>query len=335
MNDDDDLDYPGLYWDNPHFYLNGQIFIPKIYSLERGEVVPKNFNTVSIKVDGRVKSDLDWSHVLEKARKYAHQNYQLYFVLDLGLFQHLERSLINQTQLLSLILSIEHFQDSIWKELKNHIVGVCLYEGSADFSSEIHWDEHLNANYLEWGHHHYQSNFDPNDLFIKSLFCRNLAADYLIQLANRMPDGLETFIKLKLLPYFSITQELLLTHREKFDSIHLLIEGSKLKTSDQATIGICLPAAQKIQFSDYQNVERVIKFLQEEDLSFKIIPERYLISEWDELDYLIIDSDGIENQTFRKLQGFAAAGGTVVHLGPALNLSQEISEEQFLNQLPD
>ncbi len=59
-------------------------------------------------------------------------------------------------------------------------------------------------------------------------------------------------------------------------------------------------------------------------IDYRIIPETYLTTEWHGLDYLIVDPDSLSSQGFRKLQGFCAAGGTIVSLGKIMGLPYEI-----------
>lgn len=330
MNTDEiDIDAAGLIWDKPHFYLDGEIFIPKIFEMQTlGEPVPENYNVVAIKLDGRVSADLDWKAMDEAAQRYCDKGLKLLWKLDLGFFDRLKSPLSNQSQFLSLTLSLEHFRDALWKKFKDQTLGVCLYDGPADFASQLPWDEHLNNNYLAWGNKALGENFQESKSYFQTLFARDAVAEYLTLMANRMPDALQIFLMLNIDSPIDHMLEAQLVNRERFDRFHLIIKNGRLPaqaTYQDAAIGICLPGYHLIAPSFYYRLEEVMNELLEKKIPFRIIPESFLINEWDGLDFLIVDPAGLSSQGKRKLQGFCAAGGTVATVGEYLGLTHEIS----------
>jgi hypothetical protein len=318
MNTDEiDIDKEGLVYEKPHFFLNGNPFIPRIYEIRTlNEIVPEGYNTVAIPLDGKVSADLDWKSIEAAAEQYQAQGLQLFWNLDLGLFKALKAPLPHQSQFLSLILSLEHFRDTLWKKFKEHTLGVCLYRGPADFSSELVWEDHLLANYAVWHEEVLKENQGEDETYYKVLFARDAAAEYLTMMANRMPDGLQLFLELNIDPYLLLMMEAQLINRERFDRFHLKIQKNRLPADDlskSTLVGVCLPNFTVINPKIYRNLARAFEHLFEQKIPFRIIPEAFLIHEWDGLDYLIVEPSGISALGKRKLQGFCAAGGTIIH----------------------
>lgn len=334
--DEIDVDKIGLTWDKPYFYLDGKIFIPKIYEINQlGESIPEGFNTVSLNLDGKVSAELDWKAIEEAAQKYQTQGLQLLWNLDLGLFDRLKLPLANQTQFLSLILSLEHLRDTLWKKFKDHTLGVCLYQGPANSLGQLRWDDQLHNNFLAWGREVLSPKFDENDLYFKSLFARDAVAEYLTLLANRMPDAMQLFAILDVDASIGLIMEAQLSNRERFERFHLITRKGSLPTSfnyEQEAVGVCLPCYDVIEPQYYLGLENVLKHLLKKQIPFRIIPEAFLIHEWDGLDYLIVEPAALSPQGKRKLQGFCAAGGTVVTLGDPLGVPHEITHNQFVLQ---
>ncbi len=315
-----EIEVTGLHWNKPHFYLDEKIFIPKIYDLRFGDEPDlSSYNTVLLHLNGKVSADLDWKAEEQAAQNYSDQGLKLLWQLDLGLFNCLKAPLSNQMQFLSLILSLEHFRDTLWKKFKDCTLGVCLYEGSANFAKQIVWDDQLQANFLLWSEKH-QFKFEDMQTDLKSLFARDAVAEYLTLMANRMPDAMQFFIQLEVEPLISLAKEAQLLNRERFERFHLMARGGRLpmQYNDEAKIGVCLPGCHLIDPKLYQNLEEVFGKLLIEKTLFRIIPEAFLTHEWDGLDYLIVEPAALSSQGKRKLLGFCAAGGTIVTLGEQL-----------------
>lgn len=316
----------GIVWNKPYFYLNGKVFTPHIYETQSvQDQVPAHYNTVSIPLDGKLSSDLDWKKEEEAAERYIGLGYKLFWKLDLGLFNTLKFPLSNPSQFLSLVLSLEHFRDGLWKKFKEHTLGVSIYDGPADFTSQLAWDEQLQGNYLAWGQK-LDSKFEAKNSYFKSLFARDAAAEYLILIGNRMPDAMPLFLDLTMQKDTSVLLELQLLHRERFDRFHLICRNSRFPSffvCQQTPVGVCLPSYQIVDPALYNHLENAVNDLLLQKISFRLIPEAYLINEWDGLDDLIVNSAALSQQGIRKLHGFCAAGGRVLSLGKQLGLPNE------------
>lgn len=325
---------------------------------------PVGFDAVTLDLDGRVQSDLDWKKVRRQAQQAVDQGYALMWNIELGLFTTLAHSLANQSQFLSLTLALEHFRDTLWKEFKPQTVGLTLFRGSADFSSGFRWDEHQEKNLRNWlqdiGSSHLASlSFSQlrqheEGKYLLRLYCRDVAVEYLALLATRVPDSLPAYLFLDASSLSrSPVSEIQMLNPERFDRLHLALKGSllpfdalgwgestaqgysgnsvvDLPVNPTVSVGICIPPMHFYHLRHYQGLEEGIVALQKKSISFKLIAECHLTSQWDGLDYLLYSPAGLSIQGKRKLQGFCAAGGTVVSTGPLLGLPYEIGLSDWM-----
>lgn len=308
-------DPTGVVWDKPHFYLNGEIFVPKIYEMPVREFfIPSEYNTVSVYLDGKISADLDWREQEMLAQKICDQGFQLFWHLDLGLFDQLKAPLSNQTQFMALMLSLEHFRDTLWKKFQHRTLGVCIYNGRTNFAAQLLWDDQLHDSFLSWGEEKLGEKFDETNPVNKMIFSRDTIAEYLSLIINRMPDFLQFFAFMDIAPSTSFALEAQLTNRERFERLHLIVRNGNLpclSSYENTKVGVCLPNHYVIDSAIYQKLEHVFQHLTIQKIPFRIIPEEFLIHEWDGLDYLILEPTGLSTQGKRKLQGFFAAGGII------------------------
>lgn len=115
-----------------------------------GESVPPKFDAVCLKIDGTIRSNLSWAKEIEVARRYVEQGLRLFWEIDLGLFDRLERPLSDQGQFQSLALSLEHFRDSVWKQFRHETIGLSIYRGNLDFSEGYPWDPDQQVSALQY-----------------------------------------------------------------------------------------------------------------------------------------------------------------------------------------
>lgn len=353
----------GITWDAPYFFLESQKFTPLIYdSPYLGAPVPSGYNAVKITLDGKMTSHLDWELVRKAAHEYVEKGIYLFWDFELGLFSDLTFPLSDSSQYLALVLAVEYFRDSFWQEFQPFTIGLCLYRGDSDFSFGFEWDEKQELSFQEWIQEiffdledlrketgislssferftHQEFSVNDEGRRLVSLFCRNACVEYLELLANRLPDALQLFIALETLVKDPLTEALLLS-KERYDRFHLAIRGGILehqgfewskegvfcyKDLSSISIGICLPPMDMYRPSQYAQLQDAMQKMMEGKIKFRLIPEESLITQWDGLDYLVVAACGLSSQGMRKLQGFCAAGGTVVVLGSSLGLVNEIS----------
>lgn len=310
---------------------------PLIYDAQNDAV--EGFNTVLIKLDARTNSSLDWRKACERARYEIACGFKVFWELDLGLFDQLPMPLSDQTQYLALQLSFKHFRETIWPEFEPHTVGASLYRGDLDFSRGFAWDHvEQQENYTEW-----KKKFSekmPDD-YLRKLFCREVSLEYIQLLVRQLPGELITCV---LLDAASIQDPLLLGEllaKERYGHLHRAVAemclpetalsmdpkgflGSYILTSERInsiSFGICLP--ENLSGESQAAFTKTIDHLQKFKLPFRFVSETTLTAEWNGLDALFVDNVSAAGR--RRLQGFCAAGGTVVALGHPLGLVQEIS----------
>ena len=321
----------------PQDHFPANIFKPK----KPGEQVPEGFDAVLLSIDGTIQADLSWNEAHLAAETYTQQGLRIFWDIELGLFDKLTKPLHNQSQFLSLSLSLDHFRDTLWNKYRSQTIGLSIYRGSPDFQHAIYRDDKIESDWNLW-----KDGKDLNqDLF--SLFCANLGSEYLNLLTNRMPDTLPCFA------FFDpteISKPILIAQlltKERYPTILLSTKNSsglggdfiwkETSASDQllhvdisaTKIGVCLPPLAHFGMHSELINEVLLKLKNNNDL-FRIIPEHMLTTDWDYLDYLIVQSTALSTQGRRKLLGFCAAGGTIVTIGPLLNLPTELSLENWL-----
>lgn len=188
-------------------------------------------------------------------------------------------------------------------------------------------------------------------------FCRDGFSEYLSLLSAGIPDSLPIFLMLdasNIDDSFLIAQ---LLNKEYFIRFHLGVKGfsvmshegeiawegnclekdvisreiKKPTKSERYKLALCLPSGVIYRPSATEALNQALITLHKFTLSFRIISEINLAIEWDELDYLIVDSRFVSFQFKRRLQGFCAAGGSVVYIGAPLGLAEEISFDDWLS----
>jgi len=289
-----------------------------------------------ILLDGRSHSSLDWS----QARIDAIGNDRIIWEMNLGLFDGLTKKLDDQTQFLSLALSLQHFRDTLWKEFQDKTHSLCLYAGSLDFSKHFPWDEKQWENFLHWFHvrfgndttygttrHTFEKH--PEGRHVLRLFCRDTCVEYIQLFANRMPDSLNISTRLVVEGLDNVLQEAQLLSGDRYERLDLFIERGSIKQAPKANVAICFPPMEMCRPTQYEGLEKGLHYLIHHNISYRIIPEHHLITEWDHLDYLLVTPMGLGNLAKRKLQGFAAAGGVVVSVGESVGIVGELSFNEW------
>ncbi len=360
-------------WDRPFYYFNSQKWIPLIadeYPPSRG------FNAVKVTINGQLQSHLNWKAERELAISLVEQGYALFWEIEMGFFSDLSMPLVNQTQYLSLGLSLDYFRDTLWKEFKHHSLGLVLYRGQADLSQSFPWDKQQMDNLRDWLRDRFLnkdiftcetqltiSNFDEIELsfllqseigkHLVRLFCRDVTVEYISLLASRLPDALPCYMLLDVSLIDNPLWQVQLLHPECFEKLNLAVKGSFLPLQamgwrssspygiiasesipipfhQEATIGVCLPSMEMCRPSQYEGLEEALRYLLAKNLPFRLISENHLTSEWDGLNELLYVPAGLSPQGKRKLQGFCAAGGTVITLSTKLGLPYEVSLFDFM-----
>jgi hypothetical protein len=321
--------------------------IPFIFEGSCFNQIPLGFNAITIYLDGQIQSDLDWREAKKQAKESIDQGYKILWDLHLGLFDGLKQSIGNQTQFLSLILSLEHFRDFLWEELQEHTIGISLFRGNIEWHRNFPWDDEQQIQYKEWlkkiGKESFMEltfrelNAQKEGKRLLHLFCRETLIEYIELLAARLPETLTPYIFLNATPLATMpVPQLEALHPELFKRIQIVVKGHTLPLSvvgwqSKATIkgysgcisvqplltqdikvGVSLPSLLIYESLPYEEIIGAISLLQEKKIPLVLIPESQLTSNWDGLDYVIYSPSGLSAQGKRALRGFCAAGGAII-----------------------
>lgn len=299
---------------------------------------------VTIHLNGRLQADLSWLEAKALAQGYIQEGLSLLWQIDLGLFSGLPLPLTNQGQCRSLGIALNHFHDEIWPEFGDHSIGISLYCGSADFTDQIFRDEEQEEAFRKW----YQAAFhddeilkeiskgsfktNPRERSVLSRYSSGVAANYLSLLAAHLSADIPVYLFLDLSDIPSPLLQAQLTTQELFGYFHLALKGcpwsysgwtwkgNELIRPQQsiASIAICLPSIDIIRPSGYIGIEALMKQWIDQHIPFRVIPESLIVTEWGGLDEIYFVAESLTPFGKRQMQGFCAAGGTVVAIGDSM-----------------
>lgn len=301
-----------------------------------------------IQLDGRTTSNLDWSRSRQEALYAIAQGKRILWHLNLGLFKHLAKPLSSSAQFLTLSLALEHFHKTIWEEFRPYTYGLTLYQGDLDLSKEFVWDDEQVSNFQAWLKEGYEtpqmlatetgvaikefSEMLPTDFentSIVKLFCRDVCAEYLDSLSERIFDEIPLFICFNAEQMQNPLLLLQLMAKERYGRMEPLLNSSLLNLEAEASLALCFPDSQLKCQEYYTGFSEALAFLQSRAIPFRLVSESHLNAEWDGLDFILCSAEGLSNSGKRRLHGFNAAGGTVVSLSKSIGLPLEMTFEQF------
>lgn len=285
-----------------------------------------------IPLDGSLKSDLNWT-VPELS-----PDDQVMWTLDLGLFDRLPFPLSHESQLKSLMLSLNHFADAVWPFVCQNSRGVCLYSGSLDVSGQM-WNDDHEQGFLRWCREVHCRSEDP---FMRKIYARDLAADYLNLLVGSLPDDIPAFLLFDAGDTPDPFHAMCLLDPERTERFHRAVKNSAVQTRDliwddalseppAASVGVYLPHSETYEECSQEAFRHALIGLEQMQLSYRIIAEDHLIRDWDGLDVLLVDPGSVSPFGKRKIMGFSAAGGTIVTLNSSdLAVPELVTFDDFI-----
>lgn len=310
------------------------------------EPVPQGFNAVKIYLDGTHKSSLDWKVEEQTALSYTERGLKIFWELDIGLFPKMKKPLSNKPQFETLKLAVQHFMEAMWEKFSTSTAALALCRGTVDFSSALPWSDTEDVHFLDW-QKRVQGHAD--DRFLKQLFCRDSLAEYFDLLTADLPDELDLSLILDARDISDQAQLIHLLSKDPFRRYQLAVQSPIFAVQDAgwecdpgrwgfigrhlpktldavpSSVGCCLPSSYDL--AHYAPLRNVLDTL--EGINCRMVPEDTLTSQWDGLDVLIVFSDHVTENGKRKLQGFRAAGGTVVAVGDIPKYTQGEGEVLF------
>lgn len=260
---------------------------------------------IIITCDARPSSTLDWRHLRTQALSAIASGKKILWFLDFGLFSELQKPLSDPGQFLNFSHAIDHFKEKIWSEFHKFSLGVAFYRGDADYSSQFHSQD----TFSEWCQDRKVHTEDP---LMKQLFARDVCAEYLIQLSQKILGEITPYVIFDQMPEDRLLQALL-TAPDRYEEIQHYFTAEKFqwKTEEEKPLGVCMPSFSRIDpvyLTPYRKVLEDVK-----GVDCKLIPEDELIAAWHGLDTLYVHMDAISSSGQRKIQGFIAAGGEVCY----------------------
>lgn len=303
-----------------------------------GEKIPQGFNAVIITLNCLENDSLQWLNEAEETKKRIEQGYKLLFSLNLGLFDQLKNPLSHEAQFQTLSFSLEHFATTFLPQFQEHTIGVIL--AHLDLSFKTHFDQNLTElDFQEWVQT--KCAVAPKEiperytLRLQELYFRDVTAEFLVLLANRLPPSITAFVLFDAKKITSPLDFAQLTAQDRFERLKLALKNPLFPTNTtvwqkgddtfgyigrelpspgkikKPTVGILMPSCEVVDPYYFQDIEKIFDLLFEQKTYFKVVPEEFLTTEWDGLDKLIIPSAQLSQGTMRKLQGFSAAGGEI------------------------
>lgn len=301
-------------------------------------------DAVGIPLDAQPSSSLDWKEAIHLAEQAIAEDKQLFWHIDLGLFHALARPLSDPMQEQTLCLALDHFRDSIYDRFADHTLGVSIYQGPLEMLQEISPRE-----YELWLSEK-QLTATP---WAESCFKADLAAGYLERLLSSLPAMVEPFLFLDLKSAQDPFLAALLLYSGRFESFRIALANSPFPVSAHSWLngpaygwsfesegehrhppflGILIPG-DLLHPEESQELGDALRLLSQKNVPFRLIPESQLTHLWDGLDLLLCSSKCLTREGMRMLQGFCAAGGTVISADQPLDLPQVLDYQSWVKSL--
>ena len=302
--------------DHSFIYLNEKKFFPDF-----GE----SGNAISIHIGKEMNLDLAFA----RAKAARDQGKMILWELDLDL----QEVFIQDTSaFFSRSLTLKEFQEELLLPFKKETLGVSLFNGDLDFESCFLLTEQYEANYLER-----KEEYPLKDAsFVRQLFAADVFAEYMLRLHSFLPDDVLAFCKLDVSLEKNKAKLAYLLSQERFQHLLLITKGSDLPIGHlylekEVATAVAIPSC--LSEEALVSLEGVFNELKKRGTPFRVIDELRLNECWDGIDDLIILSQFLSNQGMRRVQGFIAAGGRIVTVGPWLSVPFEVSFEESLCQV--
>lgn len=246
-----------------------------------------NLNKVAIiSLDAHPSSPLQWGEIKPQVLKEIASGKALLWHLDFGLFNRLPKPLDNKEQFLTLNLAIDHFKETVWKDYHRFSKGVLLYKGSSDFSQEMK---------------------EP----FSGLQARNVAANYLNQLAAGIPDEIQPYILFDK-PADDSLLHILSGDPELYGrALPLYVGEEGYASSEERSLAVLMPPIDEMREEALRPFQDLFHKIA---MPYKKISEQRLISCWHGLDQILYSEEVLSPHGRRQLNGFIAAGGEAIEL---------------------
>jgi len=286
-----------------------------------GEGFQEGFNTIVIPVN-------DGAEAI--AKKAEELGWKIIFDLELGLFSASKMPLESEALFSSLRYDVTLFKTSLLEKFSAITLGVIAYKGTADFYAALKSDYSLADSFSLWQEEHprhspFQGYFEMGLKFIERVteaVPANFPIFVLLDFQNIQDSSLKAFMlnrerlgRILLVPknadalYLGMKWEGPVTHPHAYFGTN---PNPPQILENQKTHAILLPSLTQKQLS-YQAIGEAIDFLESRGTPFRLVPEGLFISEWDEINKLLVPEIH-SKEAARMLSGFIASEGEVVVL---------------------
>lgn len=127
--------------------------------------------------------------------------------------------------------------------------------------------------------------------------------------AALLPEDLSIFLDFDVTGMSRI-DALSLSSPERFEHFEVRLSPEVRIFGKDPSLGICIPEADA-----WEEVEKILKKLDEEKRSYRVVYEAFLTEQWDGLDEILVLEEVLSARGLRKLKGFLASGGRVIKVG--------------------
>lgn len=309
------------------------------------------YNTVAIPVSLLPYGDLNFEEPLIKAKKAQSNGFKIIFDLDLGLFDRLKMHLESDRLFSALTLSLESFQKALLAPFASITLGVIVYKGTADFYQLLKNDYSLIESFALWVSAAYQITSDSKTLetsdFGRLILTQGyfeMGIRFIEQIREPLNQQLPVFVLLDFQDITDSKTKAFLLNRERLGKVLFAVKnadqyysgiqwdgrfqspfaffgtkGPQIVAPSQKKYGILLPAIEKKNLMDYKEIGETIDFFIKEGLAFRMIPESYFVSEWDEVDLLFVPKE-LSQEGLRMVKGYLASQGELIALDSILEI---------------
>lgn len=330
------------------FYLDQKPFVPVVQDSCDNFDENGLYNAAIVRLSLDPGADLNWSSEIARARHIIEKKGLIVWELDFGFSIHL-LSITDRAFFSSLTLALDHFSQTILKDFESATLALIFYRGDANFSSHIVWDEEQNENFCSWREDYPQGE----EKQLKEIYAGTVFAEYLHRLLSFLPDYVQAICLFSYIENESLLEFAQKISKERFSHFLIAVKDSpfygmgiqwesgntfggvitkefvSLNEIKDVSIGICLPSDDHLFSCDKDEIEQVFSYFTRNNIPCRIICESMLTQDWAGLEAIVVFEKVLSLFGKRQLQGFCAASGLVITCGNRLNLTKEISFEEF------
>ncbi|MCE5293823.1 MAG: hypothetical protein LLF94_04340 [Chlamydiales bacterium] len=257
--------------------------------------IPAGFTSAIVKVDASPASSLMWKEEILKCEALIKKGYKICFELDLGLFGRVQSPGVFQT----LSLALAEFTNRLLEPFIEHVEACILYRSETPFASIETRD--IQMDYLDLLRQEL-----PDDVPVLLLFDCSTLQDPFEFARNFSPDRYSLFTLC--LQNAPLTFAHCCWNVGKSPLGYIGKDKQQQVVVEPCSTGMILPRFS----SDFLPHKSLLMSLIAQNIDFKIISEDSLAMEWDGLDILYVHKTGLAPTTLRMIDGFSAAGGSVI-----------------------